>query len=318
MDCRGLSLVLFVVAGVLLAPNAGAQQCNQQCPRSERGPDNCCIPRATAVGPPHRGETGSVYVTADVQGANVFLDGRPVGVTPVRLDGIPRGPHAVEVRTASATAPPQMVTVRPNALVPVAVTLPRAAAPAAPPYRSNVRDAFAPENNPAGDWSFGYRESPGATAFRLYDHHALVEQSATWNGAQPQPLAMRNESSQTIHLGGTTTIAPGQFWLHPGEHGEPSVARWTAPEAGSYRVVATFSGLSGYNNAPATTTDLSVVQGGATVLFRGALNLNGAGNEAHWEGSVTVQRGDTLDFVVGYGNGAYQYDSTALAAGITR
>jgi hypothetical protein len=47
-------------------------------------------------------------------------------------------------------------------------------------------------------------------------------------------------------------------------------------------------------------------------LFDGVLNLNGAPNEARLNKTVTVIRGDTLDCVVGVGNGSYGGDTTGL------
>jgi hypothetical protein len=47
-------------------------------------------------------------------------------------------------------------------------------------------------------------------------------------------------------------------------------------------------------------------------LFDGLLNLNGAANEARFAKTVPVKQGDTLDCVVGAGNGNYGGDTTGL------
>ena len=64
------------------------------------------------------------------------------------------------------------------------------------------------------------------------------------------------------------------------------------------------------------TTDVHVLHNGRP-LFESRLNLqkqpqHGAPRERNW----TMARGDTLDFVVGWGNGSYGSDSTALNATI--
>ena len=52
-------------------------------------------------------------------------------------------------------------------------------------------------------------------------------------------------------------------------------------------------------------------------LFDSLINLGGKGKKTSYEGAIDLDKGDTLDFVVGYGNGSYEYDSTGLDAVIT-
>ena len=50
----------------------------------------------------------------------------------------------------------------------------------------------------------------------------------------------------------------------------------------------------------------------------GGINVSGGGNTATLlSNSLALTKGDTLDFVVGYGNGNYFYDSTGLSAKVT-
>ena len=99
---------------------------------------------------------------------------------------------------------------------------------------------------------------------------------------------------------------PGRLSFHPGPKGEYSVVRWTAPEAGAYEVRAKFLAID-----QNTTTDVHVLHGGRPVFDR-LINLRGQGKQATYDGKITVARGDTLDFVVGWGNGTYICDSTGL------
>lgn len=106
--------------------------------------------------------------------------------------------------------------------------------------------------------------------------------------------------------------APHQVALHPGPTGTYSVARWTAPAGGVYAVRATFTGLA----QPPATTDVHVLRNGKP-LFAARLNLNGSPNMASHADSLNLAPGDTLDFAVGWGNGNYGSDTTALAVTIT-
>jgi hypothetical protein len=104
---------------------------------------------------------------------------------------------------------------------------------------------------------------------------------------------------------------PHRVCLHPGEKGEYSVARWIAPRSGRATVTATFTGLP---QSPATT-DTHVLHNGKS-LFSSCINLNGRPNTANYSASLAVAEGDTLDFAVGFGNGSYGSDTTALEASI--
>jgi hypothetical protein len=98
-----------------------------------------------------------------------------------------------------------------------------------------------------------------------------------------------------------------QVAVHPGPQGEYSVVRWTAPAADRYAVEAEFRGMA---NA---TTDVHLLHNGRA-LFETQLNLHDQPNSARHTARLTLAHGDTLDFVVGWGNGNYGSDSTALRA----
>jgi hypothetical protein len=133
---------------------------------------------------------------------------------------------------------------------------------------------------------------------------------AIWKGdAGLEPNVTYNRTQRSIQALGVTW-EPGRLALHPGPKGEVAVLRWTAPAAGEVLVSATFSGI-----AQRATTDVHVLHQG-TSLFDGLINLQGQGNEAAWEKAVAVQAGETIDFAVGWGNGQYGGDTTAIAATI--
>lgn len=56
--------------------------------------------------------TGSILVTADVEGAPIFIDGRPTGlVTTAVIDDVPAGNHTVEIRASDAEPFSQVIVV---------------------------------------------------------------------------------------------------------------------------------------------------------------------------------------------------------------
>ncbi len=75
---------------------------------------------------------GSVYVSADVDGAQVFLDGNAVGTTPGRINNVPPGQHVIEIRQQGIPPFRDTVTVGPGAVASVNASL-RPPAPAAQP-----------------------------------------------------------------------------------------------------------------------------------------------------------------------------------------
>jgi hypothetical protein len=59
--------------------------------------------------------TGSVLVTADVEGAPIFIDGRPTGmVTTAVIDDVPAGNHSIEIRPLEGTPFTQSIVVMPG------------------------------------------------------------------------------------------------------------------------------------------------------------------------------------------------------------
>ena len=127
--------------------------------------------------------------------------------------------------------------------------------------------------------------------------------------ASSEPWVAVNANPETVRMVGITWPA-GHLALHPGPANELSVVRWTAVKKEEVEIACAFAGL-----ATPTTTDVHVLHNGKAV-FDGSLNLGGAANEAKFNGRVSVSQGDTLDFVVGSGNGGYAGDTTGLTLAI--
>lgn len=120
------------------------------------------------------------------------------------------------------------------------------------------------------------------------------------------PCVSRNPTSRTIK-GLGITWAPGQLSFHPGEKGEYAVVRWTAPAEDKIDLEAVFTSIAEH-----ATTDVHVLHNDKS-LFDDFVNVNGRGPQARFRTVLTVKAGDTLDCALGFGNGNYGADTTALA-----
>jgi hypothetical protein len=129
------------------------------------------------------------------------------------------------------------------------------------------------------------------------------------NPAGREPWATLNPSAQPVETPFQFTWPAQQVALHPGPRGEYSVVRWTAPAAGRYTCAASFAGLFH------ATVDTHVLHNGRPV-WSVSLNVEGRPNAATNRAGLDLALGDTLDFVVGWGNGNYGSDSTALTVAL--
>lgn len=164
-------------------------------------------------------------------------------------------------------------------------------------------------------WFEPERVAPGTW---LADNHpewllnplsALEMRKSTVLGTN-EPCVVFNRSDDPLAWSGIKW-EPRSLSFHPGPNGEFSVIRWTAPAKGEYQIDSAFAGIDGQ-----TTTDVHVLRDGKS-LFDGFINLNGQGKRTPFQSSAHLEAGDNLDFVVGYGNKDYRFDSTGMDATIT-
>jgi len=99
---------------------------------------------------------------------------------------------------------------------------------------------------------------------------------------------------------------PGRLAFHPGPKGEYSAVRFAAPEAGEFAVQAEFLAID-----QSTTTDVFILHHGKSV-FDGRIRAAKQKKTTSFKGKLALAKGEMLDFVVGWGNGAYTCDSTGL------
>jgi hypothetical protein len=175
-----------------------------------------------------------------------------------------------------------------------------ALAQVATPPASQVYSAvqqFSPQNNANGAWSYGYTQTLGSP-FILYTISGATCCSGQigWFGpfgpAPGYPLVLENQFVPTQALD-----------MDPGPNGEYSVVRWTAPSGGSWDIVGDFFGTG------VTTTDVHVLKNSAPV-YDNVVNAS----EIHNFGlTLTLQKGETIDFAVGFGD-AFGGDPTGFQA----
>jgi hypothetical protein len=175
-----------------------------------------------------------------------------------------------------------------------------------------------------GRWSFGWAPALDGRFVPFVTQTRRLSGLASGDGLAyrtppdaTHPVAFFNPTHAVRYPGGTFSIQPGQLALHPGPAGEYAIARWQATEPGRVSVTTEFFGLSASPPNPPTTTDVHV-RPSVSPAVSGALNLGGSGNAFRYASTLQVAAGDTIDFAVGFGNGTYTHDSTALDATVCR
>lgn len=174
---------------------------------------------------------------------------------------------------------------------------------------------YSSTNNPTGPWSYGWTDVRGGT-FTLYPAVDASGPVTAWTDPSITSLGAPNvfHNASSIVQNVPATLEPGALAFHPGNLGQNSVVRWTAPQDGRFRVQARFEGIHG------TTTDVTVLidRGGSELdqAFEGLIEE--FGDFETFEIDVDMLADRTIDFSVGFGFGNFFSDSTELDAVITR
>ncbi|PWU11251.1 MAG: hypothetical protein C5B50_23740 [Verrucomicrobia bacterium] len=173
--------------------------------------------------------------------------------------------------------------------------------------------AFSAASNPAGVWSYGFSSNLGGV-FILFQEELQVSGVDLWrtNISGAAPSAFHNGTTGTVTIYNSIVMPPGALGLHPGINAQYSLARFTAPAAAQYQVLAAFSGL----DSNGTTTDVHVLTNRVSI-FDGIVSGFGAGTGPTVFLTPILNAGDYLDFAVGVGpDGSYSSDATGLSAQI--
>jgi hypothetical protein len=176
---------------------------------------------------------------------------------------------------------------------------------------------FSAAKNPAGSWSYGYRTAAGAFALLPNNDnvYGLAAGMSTWytpNSGANLPSIVHNGTSATQMYFGYVKQPNYMLNLQPGPGGEKSVVRWTAPNDMLVKIEGRFEGL----DTRGGTSDVSIVQNSASILFSGGVNAYGG--RAPFSLTRSVYAGDVIDFAVGFGgDNNHNADSTGLVASIS-
>lgn len=182
---------------------------------------------------------------------------------------------------------------------------------------------FSKDQNPHKDWTYGYKKKIGGALIKYkdktdkwYGNPKVVGWVVKTQGVAGEPVVLKNISNKNQQAGGMNLEA-WQLGMHPGPKGEYSVVRWTAPSAGRYSIDGSFEAL---DTEVGTTTDVYVLHNNKQIWTISISGKKSAESKANFELAVEkVEKGDTIDFAVGYGsNRNYYYDSTALKAAISK
>ena len=157
---------------------------------------------------------------------------------------------------------------------------------------------FTPEQHKNSSSGRAPNTNPGITGMDGWDPDAVVLVNA---GAEP---AVYNYGSGDI-----SPVLPGQLFMHPSASNEFAVARWTAPRAASYRLVARWLDLdpNGGNGVSA-----HVVINGEEKFAR---ELDNGGIVDTYTQTFELAAGSTVDFLVG-SRGDLSFDSTGFNVAI--
>jgi len=159
-------------------------------------------------------------------------------------------------------------------------------------HYDNAND-FSIVSNPNGVWSYGYSLDLGVD-FQTFTASASYGGLQGWYTQAPAdtflPAVYRNATTNLFSAAGVT-VAGLEAGFLPGRS-SLAIYRFTAPDAGSYSVEASF-----FRHASnASAVNVYVLKNGATQLFSASLPL--AQSFEFWTDSVTLAAGGTLDFAV--------------------
>lgn len=177
---------------------------------------------------------------------------------------------------------------------------------------------FNATSNPSGAWTYGYSATLGGTFVSFteagsasgIDYWTNVAGAAT----DATPGVLHNPGPTPIQSGTTQLPADGVS-LHPGAAGEYAIARFTVPSDGLYDFVVNFSS----SDTAGATVDVHALLNDVP-MFGAGINTAGGGMVQAFSPAapLSLAAGDVIDFAVGFGNGSYQFDNTAISATVSR
>ena len=158
--------------------------------------------------------------------------------------------------------------------------------------------------NPNGAWSYGYRNSL-TSARTLFDNPATIASGISWRSTA---LGSDPQFYKNLSNGPVNSLPAGQVAMHPGPNGQLGSLLFTSPESGLLNLTAAF-GAGDIGNV-----DVYIRSNGVPIYQ--VLNT-GTSQSYATSTPLPVAIGDTIEVLVGIGDGSYAFDTTPVQATIT-
>lgn len=184
----------------------------------------------------------------------------------------------------------------------------------------NAGADFDPNNNPTQNpndtWSYGWSSTLGS-GFNLYTQQfnpgSPPVGTDIWSAGIPWLIAEHNGTGGVISDFHNRIFQPDRLALHPGQNGQYSILRWTAPETGTYSLTSAFSLLDRNGGS----TDVNVLHNNDP-LFSDFINgFGSSASSTSFDTMLSVLAGDMIDFAVGFGGNGFGNDTTGVDVTIT-
>lgn len=160
---------------------------------------------------------------------------------------------------------------------------------------------FSKASSQNGAWSYGWLASKDRAFTPFTTMSPNLGGRAAWHreGSTLETLA-----PYVAVWPAKNAVTDWQCEMYPGAKGELSAVRWTAPAAGSYAVKGAF-----FRANPKATTDVAIRQSGQEIYSAALMDRM---VRSPFSLTLTLAKGDVLEFLVGYGSDGYDNDVTGL------
>ena len=118
-----------------------------------------------------------------------------------------------------------------------------------------------------------------------------------------------NTTGSTI-TNGTIVLPPNFLLMDPESY--TAIVRWTAPSTGTWNISGLFQG----NDTNSQAHPVEILENSSTVLLS-PTSIASFGQQVPFSDKVTLNKGDTIDFMVLTGPTTYAFLSTGLSATIS-
>lgn len=172
---------------------------------------------------------------------------------------------------------------------------------------------FSATNNPAGNWSYGFRV-PG-NEFQRHTNNFEAITLNVWNHpSSAYSDIAHNATTSIVHPSSTNILwMPNETSMHSARNGVLTIIRFTAPLAGTYYLAARFQGID-HETLPTgifVLVNNQVIYADVTVKYAYRIPHN-------CTRTLSLQQGDAVDFAVDQGPDGMIDDSTiAIEATLT-